>query len=188
MSKNVKFFAKIGLRRKEEWVNGTIVSRDDNESVVEAYGKTYTLPNNKVKYWRRAEENEIETFRNDNWDRLKNEVTCAIKEFFPDKIQDIKFNEEEKTIELNDYIVIGAGLMERESIAGFIETPCWEVTAYIQTYGSYHCPPDVDEKCLGQSPNAIHVSKILVDALWEDKTAGYWENRQYQEMPEEYYA
>jgi hypothetical protein len=177
--KNIKAFVQIGLMKQPKWLKGTLIKRDDQNSTVSVSGQTLVVENTNVKEFRELSYangvcEEIENFKNQNWEELKTVVTDALAKFFPN--QEIRADEEEKILYIgpDDDLTIGPSMVERKTIVSFIEQPCWTVTFYKMVY-SYSEPPDADEVNCGDSTTSIGIARILVDTLWRFKTEEYFE-------------
>lgn len=175
----IKAFVQIGLMRQPKWLKGTLVKREEKNSTVSVSGQTLTVENHNVKEFRELSYKDglceqLENFKNQNWEELKTVVTDAVAKFFPDQI--LRSDEDEKILYVgpDDDLSIGVGTVERKTIASFIEEPCWTVTLYKMIY-SYSEPPDAEEINCGDSTTTIGIARILVDTLWRFKTDEYFE-------------
>ena len=183
----IKSFVQVGLMKKPKWITGEFVSHvDENHVRVNVSGNEVVVTNNNVKLYEplvyvNGVCKEVEEFVNNNWDDLKRVVTNSVNHFFPDT--NLKFDDNEKIIYVDDdYLSIGSNVTEVVSIAKIKEFPCWTVTLYSTIAATRWEPPDVDEINCGDSRTNIGVAKILIDTLWKENSAGYWENLMEQSI------
>lgn len=180
--KDVKALIQLGNSRKARWFSGKLVKRDDNNSVVEIYGTQHTIENRLVKEWKRIEPSSMDDFANKNWAELKQVVRNAVEKFLPN-CDEMVINDDEKTITYSD-VVIGPTIVERESIASFIEVPAWTVSYYKHIPATFHEPEDVDEVSCGNSENNVYAARLFIDTILRLEADCYWENVSYSFLPE----
>lgn len=182
-----KIFAKVGNCKKPRWMRGQVIEQYPNgTTLVEAYGQKMTIPSGNVKEYRRIgydrekqEFTELKEFVNKDWEALKQILTEAMNKFFPG--EEIKIDEEEKIIyAFDDCLSISGGVFEVETISAFVETPQWSIVEYRQISATRWEPEDLEEKNVGHSSNYIGAAKLFLDAVWNIKNEGYWENKYYE--------
>lgn len=174
--KNVKALVQIGLMKKPSWLRGELVSRDENQTTVIVSGNTLTLENYKVKTWEPLKFvngvcEQLDQFQNSNWEDLKHHCKEIVSKFLPDVVLNI--DEQEKTISVDDYIQIMAGVIEQESIARFFEVPTWNLTQFVTHYYGRLQPPDVDEVDLGSSRSNLGAARLLVESIMRNRLDDY---------------
>lgn len=176
--KKIKAFVQVGLMKKPEWIKGKLLERTDTHSVVSVAGNTLTLENRDVKEFKELAYvdgvcQQIEDFKNNNWEEMKQVVKDALAKFFPKET--VREDEVEKILYIgSDDLTIGVGTVERKTIVSFIEEPCWTVS-YWKTHYSYSTPPDAEEVNCGDSTTSIGIARILVDAIWRFESDQYFE-------------
>lgn len=171
----IKAFVQIGLMKEPRWIRGTLVE----QGIAEVNGNRLTLEPGKIMLWEQLEWKDgvcpaVDNFAEENWEDLKEYVAKGMKEFFPE--ENYRFDDKEKIVyACDDNITIGADIQEIKSIARFFEVPTWTVTEYRTAYYGHLQPPDVDEISLGESRSSLGAAKILVDAIWKEKSGAFWE-------------
>lgn len=168
----VKAFVQIGLMRKPEWLQATLVE----ENTVEIHGNRLHLERGKIKGWRPLPYDgtsfpDLRDFAESNWQELKETVLAAASHFLPD--EEVKFDEEEKTVEIAG-VTLEARCTEIETIAEFKEIPCWTAFYWVTTY-SRNEPPDADEVICGHARLSDHAARLLVDSVLKERADNYWQ-------------
>lgn len=182
-----KIFAQVGNLKSPRWMRGKVIEQYlDGNTLVEAYGQKITIPSKDVKEYKRIrydrekqEFTELKEFANKDWESLKQTLTEAMNKFFPE--ENIEIDEKEKVIyAFNDCLSISGGIFEVETISSFVETPQWSVVEYRTIPSTRWEPEDVEEKNVGHSANYVSAAKLFLDAVWNIKNEGYWENKYYE--------
>lgn len=188
---NYKVFVQLGKQKNPKWTNGKVLKRYNNNTyLVETHGQELVLTNDCIKLYKKSTYNkekrsfnEIIEFTEKNWDDLKNIITDAMDEFFPD--EKINIDENEKIIyALQDQLSISGGIFEIESLTCFQDVAEWSVVAYKPIPATRYEPEDVDEVYLGHSMNNINAAKIFIDSIWNLKCENYWDNKSYESVVE----
>lgn len=190
---NYKVFVQLGKQKNPKWTSGKVLEFFHliNDYLVETHGQQLVLNHQNVKAYKKAKYNqekrdfaEIIEFNEKNWDKLKNILSEAMKEFFPN--EKININEEEKIIyAMQDQLSISCGIFEVEAFSFFQDVAEWSVVAYKPIPATRYEPEDVQEINLGKSANNISAAKIFIDSIWSLKCESYWENKSYDSLAKE---
>lgn len=179
-----KAFVQLGNAKKPRWIFCEVLENYNNGTLIEVHGQKIIARNVKefksIEYDKNTHDwPELREFVDNNWDFLKNVVSEAVGKFFPE--ESIKINDDTKTISAFEAnLVVGGGIFEVETISAFIEIPQWSITEYRIIPSTRWEPEDVDEKHLGHTSNSISAAKLFIDAIWNGKCEGYWENKFFE--------
>jgi len=175
----IRIFVQFGPK-EEEWKDATVLDANFDEVLAECKGKRFWLDRHKVKHLKKFKYDmesqcwpEVRKFENDRWERLKKEVSRAMKALFPKK--EINFDDKEKIINVESFYV-GADIEERETFDSFMDVPVWSITAEVYCGGSYSEPPSTDVVNLSFSASEIGAARGLIEALYKSEVEGYFDS------------
>lgn len=191
----IKALVQVGLMKNPDWLRGTVIAsnrglglqelkdagfkarvKHEDEYLVEVSGNRLVVTPDKVRLWEPLEHDAdgpvVREFAERNWLELKRHVAEAARHFLPG--DDVKINEEDKTITIND-VTVAPNYTEVRSIAAFREVPCWTVSYWQDVQYSRLQPPDSDEVICGNSMSTIGAARLLIDSVLKARADGYWD-------------
>jgi hypothetical protein len=171
----IKAFVQVGLMKKPRWIRGVLLEG----GLVEVSGNRVCVEQGKVKLWQPLEFVDgrcpkLDAFCEETWEDLKKVVTESVERYFPG--ENLRIDENEKIIYVNEDLTVGPGVKEAETIAAFREIPVWTVSYFKGIAATRWEPEDVEEVNCGDSSTTIGAARILLDNLWKFHTEGYWES------------
>ena len=174
----VKVFTQIGSMRKPRWIIGNVVEGNFPECgvLVDIHGSAYWAEGRNVKSFKKMScvdgvWPELESFKNNNWSKLKSAISRSASHFFPNV--KISYDDRDKIIS-TDCVSIGGGVSEVETIASFKEIPAWDVEIYYNIPATRYEPSDVDVKNYKTEANSVRAAKAFIDAIWLVQHENYW--------------
>lgn len=172
----VRAFAKLGLQKQPNWTNAMYLG---NNTVEFRQGTVLILKDEEIKRIQKldcidGEWPALKEFVDKNWDKLKSVVNDAMGKFFPEVVY--TFDNKEHTVKVNHFFISPA-VVEFESWDAFTEQAVWQLSAEMYRAGSYWEPPDVDIADMDCGKDNSFIVRKFLDAIWNDKTEAYWENK-----------
>jgi hypothetical protein len=172
----VRAFAKLGNQREAHWKDAMYLG---NNTVEFRQGTVLILKDEEIKRIKKldcvdGEWPALKEFVDNNWESLKSVVVDAMGKFFPEVVY--TFDEKEHIVKANHFFISPA-VVEFESWDAFTEQTVWQLSAEMYRAGSYWEPPDVDIADMDCGKNSDFIVRKLLDAIWNDKTEAYWENK-----------
>lgn len=167
------------------WEDALILDEiDSSRCIVKWRGYTVIVDTKLIRPFKKLEYNEngvckeSEQFYNQNWNYLKRFVTLGYSSVLNYDNKLLSFDEEEKIIYYkNDWISVGPGTLEKSSILGISERPCWEISmSVMMRSSSWDEPDDVDIVECGQSENTLAAAQTFIELIWKEENRGYWDN------------
>lgn len=181
--RNLPESVKILIPSTGKWEEALVLDEINQEKCIVRYKrKEMVLNTNMVRPFKKLQYvggrcEDVENFCKQNWNNLKHFVTLGYSHILKHKDNLLSFDDEEKTIYYKDsWISIAPGVLERSTILGFIERPCWEISISVMTSGSWDEPDDVDVVPYGSQENTVSAAQMFIELIWKEENRGFWDN------------
>lgn len=169
----VKVLCKIGLNKAEKWYNAVYVQQaDSNYHEVRYHDIGLIVSDNKIKKLKPVQEEELISFEANNQEKLFDSLKEIVKEL---KIEHL--------VNIENFIV-HVDTDEVKSLVGFIEKPCWSISAGKQIPATLHEPENYDEVFIGKAFTNEFAIKLMIKYCIENTLDVILENKQLSNFGE----